>query len=556
MKGRKRREEAVGGGVDGWDEDEALDDADAGMSILGTLVYEEEGEAKTTKAYKNLLKNPGEQQQEVADTDPKRRFHGAFTGGFSAGYFNTVGSKEGWTPSTFVSSRSNRAKYNQQKKEDFMDASDLAEQGDGKDIQTTEEFAGLGGRSAKLPTNILVPDELLEPTNDSIGLKLLRIMGWKDGQGVGPRKRKNRTEDEEEKGGENEDVQISQTYKDFKFAPKDVQIFEADVKGNFYGLGFDPLAATPEFAGLLNAASANSSKEEPPSNRVMLGSFQTKKKQTMDEGAEGMEEDGCCYSVRSCGMFDGFADGGWKREYDTTLGEDEGEDEEEAMMHAMRQPKKKSKQAMEKPKIAIPAFQSKLVCSDGRKPIPGFELATDPPKEKKRYDPPKIPEGFTPHHVWPEPLKGMEDAPKTVPKSFEECNSEQLFALAKGKSSTKEEAVRHTAKSRGEILGEAPLPSRKEEDLQQTYAQRAAFAIASSAMSEEHTRKVQAMLGSKFARSSEAGEGGDSSFKPFSHDPAKQARYEAYLKVSSPAPCRCLDELRMTRTTAIRILVF
>lgn len=33
-------------------------------------------------------------------------FHGAFTGGFSAGYFNTVGSKEGWTSSaTFVSRR-------------------------------------------------------------------------------------------------------------------------------------------------------------------------------------------------------------------------------------------------------------------------------------------------------------------------------------------------------------------------------------------------------------------------------------------------------------------
>lgn len=25
----------------------------------------------------------------------RRRFHGAFTGGFSAGYFNSVGSKEG-----------------------------------------------------------------------------------------------------------------------------------------------------------------------------------------------------------------------------------------------------------------------------------------------------------------------------------------------------------------------------------------------------------------------------------------------------------------------------
>lgn len=31
----------------------------------------------------------------VTDEQGRRRFHGAFTGGFSAGYFNTVGSKEG-----------------------------------------------------------------------------------------------------------------------------------------------------------------------------------------------------------------------------------------------------------------------------------------------------------------------------------------------------------------------------------------------------------------------------------------------------------------------------
>ena len=31
----------------------------------------------------------------VLDEQGRRRFHGAFTGGFSAGYFNTVGSKEG-----------------------------------------------------------------------------------------------------------------------------------------------------------------------------------------------------------------------------------------------------------------------------------------------------------------------------------------------------------------------------------------------------------------------------------------------------------------------------
>lgn len=32
---------------------------------------------------------------QVRDDQGRRRFHGAFTGGYSAGYFNTVGSKEG-----------------------------------------------------------------------------------------------------------------------------------------------------------------------------------------------------------------------------------------------------------------------------------------------------------------------------------------------------------------------------------------------------------------------------------------------------------------------------
>lgn len=34
--------------------------------------------------------------QIATDENGRRRFHGAFTGGFSAGYYNTVGSKEGW----------------------------------------------------------------------------------------------------------------------------------------------------------------------------------------------------------------------------------------------------------------------------------------------------------------------------------------------------------------------------------------------------------------------------------------------------------------------------
>ncbi|KAJ1676438.1 hypothetical protein EV182_008193, partial [Spiromyces aspiralis] len=67
-------------------------------------------------------------KQEVLDERGRRRLHGAFRGGFSAGYFNTVGSKEGWTPSQFVSSRTNRAQPQQgMRPEDFMDEEDLME---------------------------------------------------------------------------------------------------------------------------------------------------------------------------------------------------------------------------------------------------------------------------------------------------------------------------------------------------------------------------------------------------------------------------------------------
>lgn len=60
-------------------------------------------------------------EQIAVDENGRRRFHGAFTGGFSAGYFNTVGSKEGWTPSTFKSSRQDRNKFKSQNVLDFMD---------------------------------------------------------------------------------------------------------------------------------------------------------------------------------------------------------------------------------------------------------------------------------------------------------------------------------------------------------------------------------------------------------------------------------------------------
>lgn len=61
-------------------------------------------------------------EQIVTDEQGRRRFHGAFTGGFSAGYYNTVGTKDGWSPSTFKSSRKDKKNdRNMLQPEDFMD---------------------------------------------------------------------------------------------------------------------------------------------------------------------------------------------------------------------------------------------------------------------------------------------------------------------------------------------------------------------------------------------------------------------------------------------------
>lgn len=83
----------------------------------------------------------------MLDEQGRRRFHGAFTGGFSAGYFNSVGSAEGWKPSTFVSSRDARASK-AQRVEDFMDDEDLEALRAGQDLRTKEAADDDAGFSA------------------------------------------------------------------------------------------------------------------------------------------------------------------------------------------------------------------------------------------------------------------------------------------------------------------------------------------------------------------------------------------------------------------------
>jgi len=224
------------------------------------------------------------EDQIVKDENGKRRFHGAFTGGFSAGFWNTVGSLEGWTPQTFKSSRAEKATPRVQlKPEDFMDQEDLGEFGIApQGIRTRDEFAKedeqeqrSGQRRRKLMQpelgsgpipGVPVLEKLLRPVRDKVAVRILKSMGWKPGQGVGPRqtrkeKRQATARNTREQyllehyGAEGLPPQAEPTEEDsndeddddedFTFAPDDYEPIFFTPKENRFGMSYSGLSRDP-----------------------------------------------------------------------------------------------------------------------------------------------------------------------------------------------------------------------------------------------------------------------------------------------------------------------
>lgn len=100
------------------------------------------------------------EDQIAKDDNGRRRFHGAFTGGFSAGFWNTVGSQEGFTPNTFKSSRTEKGYMHISKPTDYMDDEDRGEFGIAPQrIQAKTDFDGSSSHKRKLdrPSNGPIP---------------------------------------------------------------------------------------------------------------------------------------------------------------------------------------------------------------------------------------------------------------------------------------------------------------------------------------------------------------------------------------------------------------
>lgn len=361
-------------------------------------------------------------KQEVTDAEGRRRFHGAFTGGWSAGYFNTVGSKEGWQPSEFRSSRSARAAV-QQSVEQFLDEDELEELRR-TNLQTTQEYDTFGSTAAEVarraaaeaaaerPSAIpgLVPDEVVAPVADSVGIRLLQKMGWRQGKGIGTG---GPTQQEEDGGGEGGRPR-RRWGRHATVAAENTQLYLLAPKTDVHGLGFDPFKDAEDFRRLKEqareAARPKTAAEEGRKRRrgIAFGSGVLDDEDGYGEGAtledyvthdavedfdEEVQDDGLPRSraprVQRSGLGDRLAAKGYSFEI--------MEEEEEEPQHLLGW----SGQERQR-QYALPGREEPLMLQSREQQvknslIPGFVLATRT-ITFAYFPPPRLPPGYVPLH--------------------------------------------------------------------------------------------------------------------------------------------------------------
>lgn len=499
--------------------------------------------------------------QEVYDENGRRRFHGAFTGGFSAGYYNTVGSKEGWAPQSFTSSRKNRAELAQQQPYDYMDDEEKAEQ-DSTRLSTAADFDTFGFTAAeharkeaaqelkKRPSAIpgILPDEIIVPVARSIGFELLRKMGWRHGRGIGP-KHMAASSDAQREGRKallafapcdpgvssqkDEEAEAFSLESDAEVLPRSTPIYVINPKKDRYGFGFDPYKNAPEFRE--RRLKTETSDERKTATKHHRATFKSS-----------------LFRPNVGRMGSGFGIGAL---------EELGEEDEDVYA-----PGVEVENVLSDEDSHAPSFKSlpPPIASGTRLGIlPGFKPASQLGSQIELFPPPVVPPGFDGKHHFKDSLESEKvsfsyEPPIVAPpeddhlrklieglatfiarsgqklENFykEKRNTNPLFEFLaegvghdyykrklwekqreytrEGEQVSKKEAPLNS-EHRGQILGEVPLRR-------------------PAVVSAEDLARLQSALSSSFVKSTLQGEGSSLTSLPFSSDPLKQARFEQYVK--------------------------
>ena len=379
-----------------------------------------------------------------------------------------------------------------------MDDEDLADVADAQQPDSADAFAGLGVR-AIVHKNGLLADLMYD--EETMGKKLLQKMGWKEGQGIGPKIRRKARTDGDDAGAEDGEMHL--------FAPDDSPMIAFSQKIDQKGLGY-----TGEVR--LSTKKTTDVEEEAVDSSANPLAVSTIKKKANARSGFGVgvlndtgSDDEDPYSI------------GPSISYNRTV--------------TSSKPKKtaKPKRTVQSanPLIASkPVFISSKLnksstlrrCYDSRLPLPGFVLASKPYSPPKIYPPPTIPTDWKTSKI-----PSTARTPSSFPSTAQAAKESTL-----------------TASSRATILGETPLPSASVF----TYLTPAARAHLVSKtqnpnlppatyvpppQSTEDSKESISIPPLSPTLALSALDPSSTTFQPYKSDPAKQARYTAFLRYSA-----------------------
>lgn len=325
-----------------------------------------------------------------------------------------------------------------QKPEDFMDDEDLADAEEARKLQTTDAFTGLGSTSEERSQRESIMD-ILRATGDTMGIKLLRKMGWREGQGIGPRVRRKARVDEDDPGGDG-----GQTT--HLFAPENSSMISFVRKNDRKGLGFqgEGRLSDPIKGGDPGSAKRDSTPDvdHEPSIGTVSKNLKPKKNHEVRGGfGVGILNDNGSDDEDPYHM-------GPQISYNRIIGGDKNKKKRPDKSKSAANPLLSNKPVFVSKKTG-PKTSTFRRCHDGRLPITGFVLSTSlaplssTPFQDGRYRPATVPADW-------KSAKLPANSSSSVPKALQTYQSHAAVAKASTLS----------PKSRAALLGETPLPGK------------------------------------------------------------------------------------------------
>lgn len=395
-----------------------------------------------------------------------------------------------------------------------MDEEDIADAAEAQRVETANNFAGLGTTQDDAVRRGAFID-LFRSEGETVGVKLLKKMGWKEGQGVGPKvRRKARLDGVERAGDDNNATHL--------FAPGNTHMISFIKKNDHKGLGFEGETRLTPTNGRDSDIVKSDDEDDVPTN--LLGPNVSKSKPKKKQAVRGGIGIGILNDTGSDDE-DPYEIGP-RISYNRVIG---GDKKKKKPANGTASPLMKSKPVFISKKTAMAkAAAGFRKCHDGRLPLDGFILSTSDEfssliQSAGQYAPPEIPAGW---------------------KSSKEPKPGSAAAYLSTADAAK--ASKLDPKSRAAILGEAALPGKSVFDFLSPAARdRLVSASGKSnlpaalgeipagyAMTEEERQKeflAQIPKVEKYTAEAALSRGA-SGFMPYGEDESKRSRYRAYLE--------------------------